>query len=228
MMKTPSPTWALAILAGATLLGSAPSSSAQERRLRLIVPDQQLRNAVGYLPWDDELSITGAIGEIQIEPLSPLPPGLRIELSGDRRHASLVGTPLLPGEFSFDLVAADSLGRSDIGRVSLRVVEIDPLVLEDPGGDIDGDGVPNLAERGMNRSPLVAEPYPEMDVRPIDGVPVFTGPADPSATELRRIIEVWDEGLGGWRTGAIDPPMPWPSTTIGRGSCSISCQSASA
>ncbi len=188
--------------------GSASAQGGGGRVFSLIVPEQQVRNAVAGVAYHHPLRVAGALGEIVAEPLSPLPGGMALELSGDRTGVALVGTPQVPGPFAFDLLVADARGRTGIGSIHGEVVLIDPDILAEPDADFDGDRVPNLAERRMGRSPYEAEPAPRVAVRPGDGGrPVFETPDAPGATEVRRVIEVWDPDLSGWRATAHGPAL---------------------
>jgi len=197
------------LLVAIILAGTVAHARAQNGQLNLLFPEQTLRNAIVGVAYHQPIRVVAAIGEIDVESTDPLPPGMLLELTGDRKGVSLVGMPLATGEFTFSLTATDSTGRVASGVTVLRVVSLPLEIIDDPAGDIDFDGLPNLAEHGMGRSAFVHEPYPPMQLVSVDGAPHFLGILDPSVSELRRVVQVWSPSLGIWRDSAIDPtPSP--------------------
>lgn len=195
------------LIIAALLSGFSISSRAQDGTFHLIVPEQSLRNAIFGVGYFQPIRIVAAHGEIEVEPIGPFPPGMFLEPTGDRHGTSLAGTPILPGVFSFGLTVVDAEGRAATGIISLQVVTLPLELLDDPGGDLDGDGIQNLAERGMGRSPFEKEPFPPMEVERVGGAPVFRSILDPSVTELHRAVQVWNPHFTSWKDSAIDPPV---------------------
>jgi hypothetical protein len=195
------------LVAGLSCIGNAGGQTGGHQ-LSLMVPPQLLHNAIAGHPYEAKIELSGGAAPVHWEQLTPLPPGLRLEADAETRHTFLCGDPDRPGDYPVSLLVSDAPGEVVIAEFLLRVVTLPQEVSKDPTGDLDGDGVGNLAEysaglpldipNGLSSPRIVVEPD-------ASGRPVMRLPVDPDVTEIERVVQTWDESLERWSSQSINP-----------------------
>jgi hypothetical protein len=204
------------LVAGLSCIGNAGGQTGGHQ-LSLMVPPQLLHNAIAGHPYEAKIEMSGGAAPVHWEQLTPLPPGLRLEADAETRHTFLCGDPDRPGDYPVSLLVSDARGEVVIAEFLLRVVTLPQEVSKDPTGDLDGDGVGNLAEysaglpldipNGLSSPRIVVEPD-------ASGRPVMRLPVDPDVTEIERVVQTWDESLERWSSQSINPQAGESIATI--------------
>ncbi|MFP6895479.1 MAG: hypothetical protein VCA38_02665 [Roseibacillus sp.] len=195
------------LVAGLSCIGNAGGQTGGHQ-LSLMVPPQLLHNAIAGHPYEAKIEMSGGAAPVHWEQLTPLPPGLRLEADAETRHTFLCGDPDRPGDYPVSLLVSDARGEVVIAEFLLRVVTLPQEVSKDPTGDLDGDGVGNLAEysaglpldipNGLSSPRIVVEP--DASGRPVMRLPV--DPTSPKSSAWCRL------GMNRWNGGAVNRSTP--------------------